>query len=114
MQYLVRLAITVEADGPEDAVIDFVEALTSQGTRKWAYRVEDPEDPDVIYGYYDGYGEEIDIDAALAESEGGKVVDLPLPEDETGSSDAELFALARDLKAAKVSVNDPPESNSGE
>jgi hypothetical protein len=124
--YIVRLVMRVEASphSPQDAVTNFVDLLVGNGLRDWVYRVEDIETGDVI-GYYDGYGDEVEIntaeaapapqretptpgivapDSVEASASPGPasrpVEDVPLPTEQDpaeAQSDAELLALAESL-----------------
>lgn len=105
--YLVRFSLTVPADNASDAVDSVIDLFVEKGLRDWVYRVDDPTaapGTDSLIGFFDGYGDPVDVEALLAEGESqapatpeqvdAVTSELPVA-DET--SDAELEALAESL-----------------
>ena len=68
--YICRLVMRVQGDEdtPGEAATEFVRYLVEGGLITWIFRVEDPETADIL-GYFDGNGNEVDMDAILAEED---------------------------------------------
>lgn len=66
-EFIVRLVMKVDAAVPEAAVTEFVDLLVANGLREWVYRVESVEDGEIL-GYFDGFGQPVDIHATTAEA----------------------------------------------
>lgn len=99
--YIVRLVMKVDAPKgePDTAVGNFVDLLVANGLREWVFRVEDINTGDVL-GYFDGYGDPVDVTAKPAE----EPAEEPVNASETGEtadgapeSDEALEALAESL-----------------
>lgn len=114
-QYRVRLVMRVDSiEGqPETAVYEFIDLLTANGLRTWAYVVEDLESGRIV-GYYDGYGSEMQLvddgSGLLGEVENSSSGDSPTEDEEdvqpiedlelpveSPNDDASLEALAQSL-----------------
>lgn len=89
-EFIVRLVMKVDAEVPEAAATEFVDMLTANGLREWVYRVESIDDGEIL-GYFDGFGQPVDITAPSTPS----VEDVPL--ESTSESDEGLIALAESL-----------------
>lgn len=61
-KYLVRFASSAETDSPGEAVDLICREFSDKGVRAWVYRVDDPDTLQTI-GYYDGWGNEVNLDA---------------------------------------------------
>lgn len=96
-EFIVRLVMKVDAqaDQPWKAVSNFVDLLTSNGLRDWVYRVENIDSGEIV-GYFDGYGEAVDIQTPVE----NEVTDVQLPAEQNPAEvqdDAALMALADSL-----------------
>jgi hypothetical protein len=105
--YIVRFSLKVSAEDPGVAVDGLVDLFTEKGLRDWVYRVDNPDaapDEDALIGFFDGYGDPMDVAALLAEHElddsdhGTIVVELPSPAPD--AEDVELHELAESLNQA--------------
>lgn len=100
-EYLVRFSVKVTSDSPANAVDLVIDGFVEQGLRNWIWRVDDPAAPDgtdSIIGFYDGYGELVDIDKVLAEDSEDSNEDEPKTTD--AEDDSELLDLAKDLNSS--------------
>lgn len=96
-QYIVRLVMKVDGkpDEPVSGVLGFVELLTANGMRDWVFRVENADTGEIL-GYYDGWGDEVDMTAIPATPAPDVTPADPVQEPE---SDESLVALAESLNA---------------
>lgn len=94
--YIVRLVMKVDAPKgePDSAVAAFVDNLTANGLREWVFRVEDIDTGDVL-GYYDGYGDPVDLSQAPAAPDAP--AEAAAPAESEAQSDEALEALAESL-----------------
>lgn len=99
-QYIVRLVMKVDAPPkqPDTAVVNFVDLLTANGLRDWVFRVEDIESGQVL-GYYDGYGDPVEIQPAPEAPTEAPAAEVEQPTDtpDQPESDESLVALAESL-----------------
>lgn len=110
---IVRLVMRVDQENPSDAVEDFIQNIVENGLREWIYRVEDSETGDV-FGYYDGYGNETDMEALLVDAE-TKATNAEATAEEIPSTmdigdyvpDKELLALAQELNQGDLNSDNP-------
>lgn len=99
-EYLVRFSLRVKADNPGDAVDGVVDLFVEKGLRDWVYRVDDPAatGADSLIGFYDGYGDPVDVDQLLADIEEEPVaIPVSSVEPVPAESDDELLAEAQAL-----------------
>lgn len=100
-EYLVNLAVRVEAESPDKASVAMIGHLVENGLTDWAYLVSDPETQESL-GVYDGYGLEVDTEkqTPVQTDPEEKPSDVGQQEVTDEESDAALLSLATDLNSA--------------
>jgi hypothetical protein len=114
-EYLVHLAVRVEADSPSAAPVALIGHLVENGLTDWAYQVTEPETEE-SFGIFDGYGLEVDVAGREGSSPEQTPVQTDQPvnveqdaSDETAASDAALLTLATELNEADQPADQPVE-----
>jgi hypothetical protein len=108
--YLVRFSLTVPAGSPGDAVDSVIDLFTEKGLRDWVYRVDDPTaapNTDSLIGFFDGYGEPVDMEALLAAGDATPAIPDVADDADAEVSDTELIDLAESLNQSNEETERP-------